>query len=125
MSESQPRKTMYTYRGTETPVYHTSQIFIRCHTLCPGMNVQVSKRIHSVEYLRELDGLVSRGEASDESGYIGRTYLSVTKCDALMQYLVRHSVLETITRSKLLNYLIYFFRFGAIDLNQTSFSCLY
>lgn len=70
-----------------------------------------------MEHLHELDGLVSRSEASDESGYIGRTYLSVTKCHALMQYLVRHSILETIMRSKLLNYLKDFFRFGAIDLN--------
>lgn len=53
---------MFTYRGIETPIYHTSQVFVKCYTLCPGINVSISRRSHSVESSRELDGLVSGSE---------------------------------------------------------------
>lgn len=50
--ESQPRKTMYTYRGIETPIYHTSQVFMKCHTRYPGMNVAISRRGLNGEFAR-------------------------------------------------------------------------
>lgn len=53
---------------------------MKCHTRYPGMNVAISRRGHSMESSRELDGLISGSETSD---YIP-TSNKVSCCDAVI-----------------------------------------